>query len=377
MSLEAKLTQQQRRKIVALAQKGTFPSKINIKGITQSQIHHVLEDARKSGELTIWFARPWSKTEDDSLLQSIQARIPTDKIKIEGRTPESIRGRIKTLRRKGTRIVCKPYWSMSQTRSLYAQLNAGKKPHEIKVEGKTLEAVRKRIDKLHKKKKLTKYFRKPGVHVIWSKDELLKLATAFEESCGGKDAAKQIHQSGVLPNRNKRAIKRKLIELGYFQVNQKLSSAAKRSIHPTQDELDRLRSFMEGEGRNWPTVLIAKKFGYKKDFVSKRRSKWGLKLNPKLASNDPVYKKWYGHVVKFRSLKAYAGRYVLPLKTVSALLAMFQTETLQRSPNKLVRCRSCGKQWYFTSDYFHVHFSPDDGGRELLDVCLACKIKKR
>ncbi len=344
-------TNKQVQKLLQLCRKGNLPSRIRISGKTRSQIHHKLEALRKCGALKTWFARPYTRAEDQAILAQLKTGKQLIEVAVPDRTAESMRHRLRVLRRRGRRINLIGTWSRKEDRFLITQLAAGKRPKDlVNPPGRTHEAVLKRLVKLRREKKLKLYFRTPGCHRAWTAEEIALL-----------------QDSRTAPGRTAIAIKAKLIELGLISINQKLSQAIKNAGRKTAEELELLRTFLEGEGRYWPGPLVADKFGCKMDYVCRFRKRLGLQLTHRDAIKDPVYREWHEQRMAKTIAKMYEGKYIRP-KTVQELLKQMETDTLKpNGRSKLVQCRTCKRYWYFNERYFHAG----------LEICLACPVRRK
>jgi hypothetical protein len=63
-----------------------------------------------------------------------------------------------------------------------------------------------------------------------------------------------------------------------------------------------------------------------------------------------------------------------PAKTASQLTGQFLHDSILHCNNSLVFCATCKQQWYYNGNYFHT--DGVNGNRTLLDVCLACPVKR-
>ncbi len=373
-------TEQEKQRLIDQLNRGIRPKQVLIEGKTYSQICHELESLRECGRVTVSFAaKSWPKWEDRLLRKQVRKGIPSDKIVIPGRTVEAVRGRIKVLQRKGRSWNLKRIWSRREIRELRRQLAEGKSPAAVVIFGRTTEGVRKMVNKLHQQKKLPIYFRRPGHHRIWSGEEKQKLKAAYEELSAGKEAPKLIFQSGIVPGRAERDIRQQLIKLGLLKVNAKISAALKQARRLNAQELAEFKDFLSGEGRYWPSALVAKRFNLKDDFVCRRRRRWQLELRHDEAMNDAVYRQWFQKKVSERQKKAYAGRYILPDRTEDQLLREFCRDSIMHCGDALCHCERCRKQWYFNARYFHAIAVGSNGSsrRDIIAVCRVCRAERR
>ncbi len=184
-------------------------------------------------------------------------------------------------------------WTEKEETSLIGQLRLGKKPNKINIRNRSNRAINHKISQLRSQDKLDIHFLTP-----WSEKE--------DENLLGQVENKNLNDIRI-PNRSVSAIYariKSLRELGHsitlvkrLRPQQIKARDRKKEVEKRKKDRKRklveLKKLLKGEGRYWPSAVVAEKLSCNPDLIGRWRKRWGLQIVHKEAMNDPIYKERY------------------------------------------------------------------------------------
>ena len=352
---------------------GMRSSQVAVRGRTSRAVYHQIQALRKQGLLPESPDRRYRPQEEQLLIQLIQEGRKLSEIQIAGRSAQSIYGRIKLLRRKGSsQLSLKRLWMATEDRQLLWQVaTLGRRPKEVVIAGRSKKSIYNRIKVLRQRGKITRYFRRLTPAQPWNALEIEKVVGASAQN-GQHRGAVSLKRAGLFPNRTVAALSRMISRCGL--ADPKRSQAVRARLKLTPEQKLEFHRWLKTEGRHLPTALVAKHFGFREDFVTHFRQRHGLQLRHHKALGHPAYRDWHQAQVAKRvqaRLEVYSRNRTDRLQQMTHLDAVLKSLGTKQRRKK---CRTCGKCWFATRDFFRLR-SYQNNGHERFSFdyrCWAC-----
>src|SRR5579862_1058386 len=353
--------------------KGLRCSQVVVRGRTARAVCHQIQALRKQGLLPKSPDRRYRPEEEQLLIKLVQEGRKLSEIRIAGRSPQSIYGRLKLLRRKdSTQLSLKRLWTTAEDRQLLWQVNTlGRRPKEVVIAGRTRKSIYNRIKVLRRSGKITCYFRRLTPARPWNFKEIGEVLRASAQN-GHHRGAVSLKRAGLFPDRSVAALSRMISQCGL--ADPKRSQAVKSRLKLTPEQKQAFLRWLKTEGRHLPTALVAKHFGYREDFVTHFRQRHGLQLRHHKALDHMAYREWHQAQVAKR---VQARLEIHRRNRADRLQQMIHLDAVLKSLGTKKRrkeCRTCGKCWFATRDFFRLRSYQSNGQKRYsFDYrCWAC-----
>jgi len=271
----------------------------------------------------------WTTDQEQSIIDQLDVlRREPSQVLVPGRTSRAVDHKISDLRHKGllkTQFVIP--WSVEEEGSLLVQVGMELKSlDKIKIQNRTAQAIYAKIKNL----------RREGF--------IIKTTPTLR------------HQQVIARARRKKVNKRK--------------NARKKKIRE-------LKRFLKGQGKYWPSEIVAQTLKCTADWVGRWRKRWGMELNIEEAKIDPVFMARHVAMITKRlqakkdkkrkkEVERKEKQYNDKLKR-GRLEEIFRSLFLQRTSSRLERCAVCGSIWYYCSTFFRQK------NGNLTKICVACE----
>jgi hypothetical protein len=265
-------------------------------------------------------------------------------------------------------------WTQAEIESLVNQIvHLGKPLPEIDIPGKTRAAINNQRKRLHRAGVLNGSFTGREVKP-WTFPDLKRL-TAFTQEYGFSAAF--IAQMGLLPGRTKDSISKMMGRhgLGNAAIKERARQACRLDA-PHRAEFER---FLLGEGRQLPSLAIARQWGIAQKTVTAYRRRLGIRLSWREARCSEDFrrqqrKRAAAFVEHTRARwKQWRERKRLGWEKL-------RQEMAQRPDRPPVRvCQSCGEQWFATPEFYHVRKRRSPAGIRIsyCRICRLCRAERR
>lgn len=353
-------------------------SKVTIPGRTSRAVYHQIQELRKQKLLPKSVDRHYGHDEEHLLVSLIRQGRKLKDIRIPGRSPQSMYGHIKLLRRKGFRqLKLRRTWTRSEDQQLLFQVaTLGRSPKQVAVDGRSRKSIYNRIKVLRREGRITRYFRKLTPARKWGRREIAELLQA-SGLYGQHRGAVSLKKAGLFPQRTVPALSRMISLCGLADPAK--SQAVKTRLKLTPEQKLEFHEWLREEGRHLPTALVAKRFGFREDFVTHFRQRHGLQVNPRKALRCQVYRVWHAAQVSKRvqaRIAVYRRNRADRLSQMTHLDAILRSLHSKKTRRK---CRACGKGWFATRDFFRLRtYCKNDRQRFSFDyLCWACPATNR
>jgi hypothetical protein len=352
--------------------------KVAVPGRTSRAVYHQIQILRKQNLLPKSPDRHYRSEEERLLVTLIRQGRKLKEIRLPGRSPQSIYGHIKLLRRKGfQQLTLKHLWMPSEDSQLLSQVTArGRSPKQVVIAGRSRKSIYNRIKALRRDGKITRYFRKLTPARRWDRREIAEVLQASAQN-GQHRGAVSLKKAGLFPERTVAALSRMISLCGL--ADPKKSRAVRTRLKLTPEQKEEFRRWLKTEGRNLPTALAAKRFGFREDFVTHFRQCHALQVNHREALNHPVYRAWHEAQVSKRiqsRMAVYRKNREDRLRHMTDLNAVLKS---LRSKERRRACRACCKSWFATRDFFRLRSYHKNGQQRFsFDyLCWACPATNR
>jgi len=265
-------------------------------------------------------------------------------------------------------------WTQPEIESLVDQIiRLGKPLPDIDVSGKTRAAINNQRKRLQLAGVLNGSFAGREVRP-WTFPELKRLTGLTQDY---RFSASFIAQMGLLPGRTKDSISKMMGRHGLGDPAIKARARQACRFHPRRRE--EFQSFLLGEGRLLPSVVVARQWGLAQKTVTAYRRRLGIQLSWLEARSSDDYRRQQckrdaAFVEHTRDRwKQWRERRKLVWEKLRLQLA-------QRPDCPPVRvCQSCGGQWYAAREFFHVRTRRSPAGVKIsyCRICRLCRAERR
>ena len=369
-----KWSQKERESVIHQAlTHGMSCSQVTVPGRTSRAVYHQIQTLRKQEQLPKSADRRYRLEEEQLLVALVGHGSRLNEINIDGRSRQSIYGHIKLLRRKGLRqLTLKRLWTKSEDRQLLFEVNIlGKSPKQVVIPGRSRKGIYDRIKVLRRNGKITRYFRKVTAAQPWDRKEVAEVLKASAQN-GHHRGAVALKKAGLFPHRTVAALSRIISRCGL--ADPKRSAAVKTRLKLTPEQEQEFHRWLKTMGRHLPTALVAKHFGFREDFVTQFRSRFGFQVNHRKALNHPVYREWHEAQIAKRvqaRTAVYRRNRQDRLQQMTNLDAVLKTLGTRKHKKK---CRACGRSSFARREFFRLRSHHKYGQqRSFFDyLCWAC-----
>ncbi len=344
---------------------------ISVNGRTPRGVYHQIQALRRIGVLPDPGDKRYSPAEDQLIIRMVREGKKLQQLEVEGRSPASLYSHLKLLRRKGhKRLELKRLWTRSEDHQIILQIvTLGKRPGEVTIPNRSKTSAYDRIKVLRRQGKITKYFRRLTKALPWKGAEIEAVLRASSRN-GHHRGAVALKNAGLFPQRTVASLNRIISKLGLSDPER--SQAVKSRLKLTAERKQELREWLEHEGRCMPTALVAKRFGFKPDFITHFRQRYELQIDHGKAINDATYRAWHAEQVCRRKEARVAVNHRRREERLQHMTNLDAVLKALRSTERKKACRVCGRKWFATRDFFRLRSQRKRNGQERFIFQYTC-----
>jgi DNA-binding CsgD family transcriptional regulator len=291
--------------------------------------------------------------------------VPPHDIAIENRTWTGIRYILRVLH-----LHWSNRWTPSQTRALIAQVKQEKTLPKLQIPGKSAAAINAKRGHLRNAGSLGD--QRGASKQKYSETEL-RILDQYAWRLGW--SAREVHASGVLPGRSYNSISKKMGRVGYGDPVR--VQRAKQARRLTDDERNRLRQCLVGEGRHLSSKELSRQFNISIKAINFYRRRLGVSLSwhEARAVSSTEEKRQRVAEAQRRWLKAWWAKY--RQRKIEALLDLQQRLERREHPAPIRVCRACAYPWFALPAFFQVQRRkmPNRLKVSMARTCRICKMK--